>query len=500
MIRRARNVVLPIALAASIALAPTQESTPEARAAAALQAGNHTLAITLYREIVAAEPENIPAIFGLGQALYFAGEFDEGIPLLEAARDASGGEGIVLYVLGQAYMEVERFADAEVALNGAAAARPDVVPLAFLRAELCYRIGRGQATARRLDVVVRMAPEWNVPHVRLGSLRLDERRYADAVPALERALQLRPDDVDAALLLAVAYSRVELPEKALAVLEAVTSAVPDSVTALLALAERYDRLDRADQLVAVAERILALVPGHPVAEFRIAERANLAGDLAVALPHAQRAAATLRAVSRPVPAVRPGDRWDVTSELVPESRRLVADLQQRLGQTEASRAGAEALVAEFPLYPDGHFLLGNTLLRAQNSAGREHLEQFKRLTDARLHIDLGTNSLIGNAIEPAAVEFAAALELVPGHPVALVGLAQASRRAGDAGAAVALLERARSAGADPTEWYANYILALGALDRHDDARAAWAEAVQLGLELDYEVLAYLHADVDACRE
>jgi tetratricopeptide (TPR) repeat protein len=172
----------------------------------------------------------------------------------------------------------------------------------------------------------------------------------------------------------------------------------------------------------------------------------------------------------------------------------------RLGQTAAARAGAEALVADFPLYPDGHYLLGNMLLRATDPAGRDHLEQFKRLADAKLHIDLATNSLLSDTIEPARTEFAAALEFVPEHPVALVGLAEASRRAGDAAAAVELLEQARTVGADPTAWYANYILALGALDRRDEAQVAWAEAARLGLQPEYEVLEYMYADVSACRE
>ncbi len=500
MRRGAEILTATFMLASLMAFSPAQEPTTEQRADEALQTGDHVTAIALYREVIAAEPQNLGAKFGLGQALYFAGRIEEGIPLLETVRDASGGAGIVLYVLGQAYLELDRFADAEVALAGAAAGRPDVVPLAFLRAELCYRMGRGAATARRLDEVMELAPQWDVPYLRLGALRLDERRYSDAATALERALALQPANADAALLLAVAYSRIELPEKGLAVLEGATKAAPESTTLLLALAERYDRLGRVDQLEAMAERILEFVPGHPIAELMLAQRASLTGHLETALAHAQRAAANFGDAQRDIAGVRPADRWVLANKLLPLSWRLVADLQRRLGRVQAARAGAEALVAEFPLYPEGHFLLGNMLLRERDTAGRGHLQEFKRLTDARVHTDLATNSLLTKNSEQAVGEFGAARDLAPEDPLILIGLAEASRRAGDAGAAIALLEEARTMGADPTSWYANYVLALGALDRREEALAAWTEAVQLGLELDYEVLAYVHSEVDACRD
>jgi tetratricopeptide (TPR) repeat protein len=347
--------------------------------------------------------------------------------------------------------------------------------------------------------VTELAPEWDVPALRLGALHLDEQRFDEAVVALERALALRPDNVDAALLLAVAYSRVELPEKSLAVLERVTAAVPDSVPALLALAERYDRLARSAELVAIAQRILALAPGHPVAEYRLAQQANLAGAEERALEHAQRAARGFAASARPYPATRPGDRWDVASAMAGPSLRLVAELQSHLGDSAAARASAIALIEQFPLYPDGHFLLGNMLLRARDAQGREHLERFKLLTDARVHSDLGTNFLRSNSLDEARREFAAARAIVPEDPVATVGLATVLRRSGDAAGALELLGQSRDLGADATTWYTNYILALGALQRREAALEAWDEARAMGLEISYEATRYVHADIDACR-
>jgi len=397
--RRTLGVMVALAVLGAAPGAAAQE--PMERAAAALQAGDHATAIRLYREVLVAQPDNAPARFGLGQALYTVGEVSEAVRHLEAARDASGGAPIVQYVLGQAYYELERYGAADAALGVAATARPDAVPLAFLRAELCYRLGRPEATERRLDAVVALAPDWDVPPLRRGTLRLDLSDYDGAVAPLARAHRLAPANVDAGLLLAVAYSRTELPERSLEVLERLVEAAPDSIPALLALAERYATLSRSDDVRRVANSILELAPGHPVAEYRLANQAHITGDLEAAQRHADRAARGFRTVAAQGPA----------GELLPEVMRLLADVHARLGDTARALTGARGLVAEFPRYANGHFLLGNLLLRSGDTTGRDHLRRFKSLTDARTHFDLATQLLNTKHYEEAAAELETALAL-----------------------------------------------------------------------------------------
>lgn len=476
------------------------QEDPLQRAEAALQAGDYDTAVRIYGDRAAAEPGNLIARFGLGRALLLRGDAAAAVPHLEYARDASGGAGIVQYFLGQAYFELERYGVAETALDVAAAEQPDLAPLAFLRAELCYRLGRGTGTERRLRNAIRIAPDWDAPHLRLGAFALDEQRYEDAVEPLGRALRLQPANVDAALLLAVAHSRMERPELALEVLEGVAAAAGDSVPAQLALAERYEALARGDDLKALAAKILTLAPGHPVAEFRLARQLSLEGSSQAALDHARIALWEFTARPQTRPGVRAGDLWRVGSGLVPDVLRLVADLQDRSGNRDGALATARRLVAEYPLSPDGYFVLGNLLLRERDAAGREHLQRFKQLTDARLHGDLGTTYLQGGQYERAVTELGSAYAIVPEDPDTLIGLARARRETGDPAAALELLEAARSRGGDPTAWYTEAVLALAALNRDADAMAAWEESRALDLELGFAVHTFVYRDVQACGE
>ena len=403
-------------------------------------------------------------------------------------------------MLGQAYLEAERFAAADAALAVAAAERPDLPPLAFLRAELCYRLGRGEATAQRLAAVQQLAPDWEAPLLRAGTLALDQERFAEAAAPFERALELNPSNAEAALLLAVAYQRTERPEDGLAVLEAALESSPDDMQLLLALAERYDRLSRWAELREIADRILAQVPGHPVAEYRLAKLAELEGDTEAAMPHAVAAVSGFARTPLTLPGVRPTDVWAIGSPLIAETRRLLADLRNRSGQPEVAQYNAIQLVEDFPLYPDGHFLLGNILLRGRDETGRAHLDRFKALTDARVHADLANNYASTGQYELALAEYERARAIVDDDPTTMVGQAAALQRLGRAAEALPLLEAARTVGSEPGAWYGAYVLTLSSLGRSEDAQVAWAEAAQLELELDFGVRNAIYADVAACQE
>jgi tetratricopeptide (TPR) repeat protein len=493
------TVLLTPTVRAQTGSSPDQAKAQQAREA--LQAGDHATAIRLYGELVETNADDLSFRFGLGQALYFAGQVDSAIEHLERVRDASGGPGAVQYVLGQAYLEKERFDAASAALDAAAAERPDIVPLAFLRAELCYRIGRSEVAERRLRQVIAMQPDWDVPHLRLGALLLDEGRAAEAVGPLEQALQLQPANVDAALLLAGAYTNQERPEASVAMLESTHEALPDSLPILLALSFTYDKLSRAELLDAMANRILELAPGHPGAELRLAQQAELRGELEVALGHIRRADAGYGRAPRLMAGTSAGAEWDVRSGEAPEALRLMADLRQQLGADTEARRIAERLVAEYPRYPNGYFLLGNMMLRGgEAEAGREYLARFKQLTDGRVQTGLGANFLESDeSLVQATAAFERAIAIDAKDARALIGLAETQRRSERPNEALEALERARTMGAEPVSWYTNYILALGAAGRTDAAMSAWAEATQLDLQLPYDVTVFAYGAVDACR-
>ncbi len=466
------------------------------RAQEAVQAGDYTTAIEIYEAALVVAPGDMMARFGRGQAHFLAGDIEDALPDLEAARDASGG-GAVQYILGQAYLELERFSEADMALAAAARERPGFGPLMMMRADICYRLGRMERAENRLREVARVAPEWDVPLARLAELSLARDDVEAAARWLERALTVQPKNVDTALLLASTRVRLGRPDEALATLEEAVRTTPDSLFARLALAERYDRLDRTAALLGQVDQILQRWPDDPIAHMHRARRQFLAGELGTALASADRA---LVGASGPAPdsdstAARPG-----RGDLLPRVMKTRAELLSRLERRAEAVDVATELVGRFPRYPDGHFVLGNLLLAGGDPAGRDHLRKFKQLSDARLRRTAGDTYLAGGDLQRAGSEYEGALEADADDVGALLGLATVRRRTAAPDQALELLEHARRLNPPPVSWYRERILALDGARRRQQALREWETAsAVLGTGFAPEVWGVVHAGVAGCE-
>lgn len=78
-----------------------------------------------------------------------------------------------------------------------AAARPNDAAARVGVAEALRRIGDLDGAAAEIGAVASAEPEWAEPPFRLGLVRFDQEKYADAVASFERALALRPTHYEA---------------------------------------------------------------------------------------------------------------------------------------------------------------------------------------------------------------------------------------------------------------------------------------------------------------
>ncbi|GIW71670.1 MAG: hypothetical protein KatS3mg102_1212 [Planctomycetota bacterium] len=121
-------------------------------------------------------------------------------------------------------------------------------------------------------------PEAAREHEHEGLRLLAAGRAAEARAELERALELDPGLLRAAVLLAEMYERGGQTERALAVLQALVEAEPDLGLGLVRLAELYTRLGLDEQALALYERAgamglaLAYVRAHRIHRRRGAAR------------------------------------------------------------------------------------------------------------------------------------------------------------------------------------------------------------------------------------
>jgi protein O-mannosyl-transferase len=144
--------------------------------------------ITIWRDAVARQPENVRATINLGCALQDTGRYQEAVAQFERAISIDPR-------------------------------RPDA-GLAHRSLGLTWaRLGQPEKAIHHLEVAMRLRPDAANDHGALGSLLVDVHRFSEAVPHLEMAVRQQPADVLALANLASAYANLGRGPDAVAVAE-----------------------------------------------------------------------------------------------------------------------------------------------------------------------------------------------------------------------------------------------------------------------------------------
>jgi serine/threonine-protein kinase len=78
----------------------------------------------------------------------------------------------------------------------------------FTEAEIARSKGKRDEAERGYDAAARADASWPLPHEALGSLRIEEKKYSDAVPHFQQAIDLQPDWEIPYNDLGAAYARI----------------------------------------------------------------------------------------------------------------------------------------------------------------------------------------------------------------------------------------------------------------------------------------------------
>jgi len=144
--------------------------------------------ITIWRDAVASQPDNVRATINLGCVLQDAGRYNEAIEQFERALTIDP-------------------------------TRPDV-GLAHRSLGLTWaRLGQPDKAIYHLELAMRLRPDVATDHGALGSLLLDVRRFPEAAQQLELAVRQQPADVLALANLASAYANLGRGSDAVATAE-----------------------------------------------------------------------------------------------------------------------------------------------------------------------------------------------------------------------------------------------------------------------------------------
>jgi predicted O-linked N-acetylglucosamine transferase (SPINDLY family) len=358
----------------------------------------------------------------------------------------------------------------------------------FREAGELYRAGDLAAAERLLEEVVRTAPGFARGFFLLGFIAGQANRFEAAATHLERAVALRPDDLESQRCLARALARTQRPDAAEALFRAVLERSPDDAGSWTELASLLQSAGRLEEAIEALQRATAIDPGSIIA-------LNNLGS-------------ALRAAHRPAEAVSVLTAADA---LDPERKEIAVNLGAALRDIGRVEESVERLERAIRRHPGDALLrgsLGVALIKAgRNEAALGALDAAVRLdpenpgTLGRLLAERGQACDWAGVAEPAA----RALALVRAgkgtvHPFVLLWLdaTPADQRAA-ANLWLARERRPVAVHVPPRRGRAGDRIRIGYLsaDLHEHATAyLLAEVIELHDRRAFEVAAYSYGPSD----
>jgi tetratricopeptide (TPR) repeat protein len=171
--------------------------------------------IKFFRYGVAQYPRSSQMMVGLGVALYAASEYDEAVRVLCAAVDLDPKDRRPIQFLGRASRVSPDLArEVDRRLQDFAQRYPENAATNYFYALRLWERGNGdeEKDIEKIEHLLKKAevlsPGWYEPHYQIGVVYEAEKRYAEAIAEMRRAVKIDPDFFPAHYRLAVLYKRV----------------------------------------------------------------------------------------------------------------------------------------------------------------------------------------------------------------------------------------------------------------------------------------------------
>ncbi len=191
------------------------------------------------------------------------------------------------------------------------------------RAEMAKEEMHFQEAVPLLEKVIELEPSLPITYLQLGTALTSMHEYEKALPILQKAVEMRPDLTVPRYQLGSALFETGDFAGAAVQFETTVARSPNWPEAHLSLATAYARLDRLTDAIPEYEKVIALRPKHYSAHLLLGRALALSGNPAAAIPNLL-VAAELQPKS-------------------PEPHRFLADAYLQLGQqADADREQATA--------------------------------------------------------------------------------------------------------------------------------------------------------------
>jgi tetratricopeptide (TPR) repeat protein len=185
---RIHSILLVLALA-TLGVAQETDDRFE-RGRAALFRGDYDQAISLFSEVVAADPEgtDLRARLHLARAYGYAGRSDKAEPILREVLAKAPDHAEVGLALAELLREAARWKELLDSLEPLLRYRRDY-PTYHLLAEAAYHVDDAERARRYFEKAIGLNPDNGLDHYRLGNLQLAAGAFASAADSLQAAWQ-----------------------------------------------------------------------------------------------------------------------------------------------------------------------------------------------------------------------------------------------------------------------------------------------------------------------
>ena len=254
-----------------------------ARAVELHQAGDILAAGTIYREILAKDPDHVDALNLLGVVMHATGDLELAVELISRATELAPDYGPALINLGNALQAagqpddaVKKFEraleldpSAGIAASNLASALNDLAlheearrageRAVQLIAELpdahvnlgnaLLGLGRSEAAQEKYTAALERDPHHPSAWFNLGNAHADAGNFSAAVPPYEKAVQFDPGNGDAHYNLANAYQQLDAYADAIESFERALAIKPEHIDAKCNLAGAWQSLGQPDRAI-----------------------------------------------------------------------------------------------------------------------------------------------------------------------------------------------------------------------------------------------------------
>ncbi|WP_144299630.1 XrtA/PEP-CTERM system TPR-repeat protein PrsT [Elioraea rosea] len=475
-----RLALLSAAAAALLAAMPAEASVERARAAQAR--GDLRAAQIEYRNAVRTDPNSAALRAALAQASLDIGDTDtaekEARAALERGYDPVAGTALLM----RSYLARGRFDDLLRDFPPPAANAPPAVAAQVLSGRALAQIGTNQKdeAARSVAEAVRLAPDTAAVQVVAAQVALADGKRDVAEAALDRALAIEPNNVEALLRKGtVQYERGDL-QGAADTFAKLIGVMPGNTIARTRRADALLRLGRDADALAEVEAALRTAPGYAVAVYQRAMLHARAQEWRQADEILQRLGTAVTNFS--------------------DGLLLLAATKQALGQRDLAEDAARRYVARRPEDPRGVKLLAALEMaagRPDAAAGTLERLAMRGGADAEAYEMLGRAHLAARRPRESAEAYEKAAELARDNVQLQARLAAARLASGDAAGAAEAAETVLRL--DPSQTGMHQILAGAALARGDLAAASAALEKVPPAARDTELVGIIDGTIDLVR-